>query len=146
MTEIADVVVENEPSVLDSNLRSKPLLAAPIKRFLASKAAKEILIFLAFIALTLVMTWPWILHIRDHVSDPGDPYLVGWTLWWDYYGTFHHPLSFFQANIFYPYQYSLAFRSHYYGFAVFFFPLFALGVRPLTIVGLATLLGFAYSG
>src|SRR6266404_4044009 len=146
MTEIADVVVENEPSVLDSNLRGNFLLSAPIKRFLASKAAREILVFLAFSVLTLVMTWPWILHIRDYVSDPGDPYLVGWTLWWDYYGTFHHPLSFFHANIFYPYQYSLAFSEHYYGIAVFFFPFFALGVRPLTIVGLATLLGFAYSG
>jgi len=146
MTQIADVVVEKEPGALDSNLRGEPPLAAPIKQFLASKTAKEILIFLAFTALTLVMTWPWILHIRDYVSDPGDPYLVGWTLWWDYYGTFHHPLSFFHANIFYPYQYSLAFSEHYYGIAVFFFPLFALGVRPLTIVGLATLLGFAYSG
>jgi hypothetical protein len=146
MMEIADVVDDREKSALYSNPSVKPTRAIPIKKLLTSKTAKEIFVFFAFVVLTLVMTWPWALHVRDYVSDPGDPYLNGWTLWWDYYGTFHHPLSFFQANIFYPYKYSLAFSEHYYGIAVFFFPLFALGVRPLTIVSLATLLGFAYSG
>src|SRR5438309_7274114 len=107
---------------------------------------RESFVFLAFLALTLVMTWPWITHLRDAASDPGDPYLNSWILWWDFHQTFHHPLSLFQGNIFYPYRYTLAFSEHNYGIAVLFFPLFALGVRPLTVHGLAELCGFAFCG
>lgn len=106
----------------------------------------EILVFLAFLGLTAVMTWPWVLHMRDYCSDAGDPYLVSWTLWWDFHQTFHDPLHLFHGNIFFPLKYSLAFSEHNYGIALLFFPLYALGIRPLTVQGLATLLGFASSG
>ncbi|MFI5119652.1 MAG: hypothetical protein ACHQM4_04525 [Thermoanaerobaculia bacterium] len=106
----------------------------------------EILVCLAFLGLTALMTWPWVLHLRDHCSDAGDPYLVSWTLWWDFHQTFHDPLHLFDGNVFFPMKYSLAFSEHNYGIALLFFPLFALGMRPLTVQGLATLLGFAFSG
>src|SRR5436190_7627355 len=108
--------------------------------------AREALVFLGFLALTLIMTWPWVAHLRDTASDPGDPYLNSWILWWDYHQTFRDPLNLFHANIYYPYRYTLAFSEHNYGIALLCFPLFALGLRPLTIHGLATLLGFAFSG
>ncbi len=107
---------------------------------------RESLIFLGFIALTSVMTWPWVLHLRDHASDNGDPYLVSWTLWWDFFQTFHDPLNLFHGNVFFPMKYGLAFSEHNYGIALPFFPLFALGARPLTVHGLATLLGFTLAG
>ena len=106
----------------------------------------EILVCLAFLGLTAVMTWPWVLHVRDYCSDAGDPYLVSWTLWWDFHQTFHDPLHLFDGNVSFPMKYSLAFSEHNYGIALPFFPLFAFGVRPLTVHGLATLLGFAFSG
>ena len=109
-------------------------------------AIREVLIFLAFLGLTIVMTWPWITHIRDAASDAGDPYLNSWILWWDYHQTLHSPLNLFHGNIFYPYRYTLAFSENNYGIALLFFPLFALGLRPLTIHGIATLLGFAFCG
>lgn len=117
-----------------------------LRAWLRRPAGRDLLIFLSFLGLTLVMTWPWITHLRDAASDPGDPYLNSWILWWDYHQTFHHPLSLFHANIFFPYKYTLAFSENNYGIAVIFFPLFALGVSPLTIHGLATLLGFTLSG
>jgi hypothetical protein len=107
---------------------------------------REALVFVAFLALTAVMTWPWILHVRDHCSDNGDPYLVSWTLWWDFHQTFHDPFHLFDGNVSFPMKYSLAFSEHNYGIALPFFPLLALGMRPLTVHGLATLLGFALAG
>ncbi|MGZ5427057.1 MAG: hypothetical protein ACXWE1_07585, partial [Thermoanaerobaculia bacterium] len=107
---------------------------------------REVLVCLAFLGLTVVMTWPWVLHLRDHCSDPGDPYLNSWIMWWDFHQTFHDPLHLFHGNIFFPLKYSLAFSEHNYGIALLFFPLYALGIRPLTVQGLATLLGFASSG
>jgi hypothetical protein len=108
--------------------------------------AREALVFAVFIVLTAAMTWPWVLHLRDAVADRGDPYMIAWTLWSDYHQTFHHPLHLFDANIFYPYHYTLAFSENDYGIALLFFPLFAAGVRPLTINSIATFLGFAFSG
>lgn len=114
----------------------------PRQRTLAS----ELLIFLVFLVLTSVMTWPWVTHLRDAASDPGDPYFISWILWWDYHQTLHSPLNLFHANIFFPYRYTLAFSEHHYGIALFCFPLLALGLRPLTVTGIATLVGFAFSG
>ena len=37
---------------------------------------------LVFTALTAVMTYPQVLHLRDGVHDDGDPLLNTWTLTW----------------------------------------------------------------
>ncbi|HKP47673.1 MAG TPA: hypothetical protein VJT50_13820, partial [Pyrinomonadaceae bacterium] len=113
---------------------------------LAAPWFRELGIILVFVVITLVMTWPWVLHLRDAVSDPGDPYLNAWIMWWDYYQTFHDPIHLFQAPIFYPYSYTLAYSEHNYGIAMLFFPFYAMGLRPLTAAGLATLAGFVISG
>ncbi len=117
-----------------------------VSRLFASRPFRGALIPLGFVALTVLMTWPWVLHLRDSVSDPGDPYLNAWIMWWDYYQTFHDPVNLFHAPIFYPNSYTLAYSEHNYGIALLFFPLYALGLRPLTAAGLATVLGFAISG
>jgi hypothetical protein len=117
-----------------------------VKRILGSVGAREVGIFLGFCLLTVLMTWPWILHLRDAVADKGDPYMIAWTLWWDFHQTFHNPLHLFDANVFYPYRYTLAFSENDYGIALLFFPLFGLGLRPLTVSAIATFLGFVFSG
>jgi len=121
----------------------KSLSAAAMK---ARLAAREITFFAIFLGLTVVMTWPWALHLRDAAGDRGDSYLNAWILWWDYHQTFHNPLDLFNANILYPYRYTLAFSENNYGIALFFFPLYALGLTPLTVHGVATLFGFAFCG
>ena len=126
---------------LETRNVESPRMSERLRRLLP-----EFLVCLAFLGLTAVMTWPWVLHLRDHCSDTGDPYLVSWTLWWDFHQTFHDPLHLFDGNVSFPMKYSLAFSEHNYGIALPFFPLLALGVRPLTVQGLATLLGFAFSG
>lgn len=117
-----------------------------VSRLLARLPFREVSIAFAFIALTALMTWLWVLHLRDAVPDPSDPYLNAWTMWWDYYQTFHDPVNLFHAPIFYPNSYTLAYSEHNYGIALLFFPFYALGLRPLTSAGLATILGFAFSG
>lgn len=110
------------------------------------RIAREALILAAFAALTVCMTWPWALHLKNGVADAGDTYLNAWILWWDYHQTFHAPLHLFDGNIFFPYADTLAFSEHNYGIALLFFPLFALGGRPLTAMSVATLLAIASSG
>ena len=106
----------------------------------------EIFIILVFCAFTTLLTYPYINHLRNAVVDTGDPYLISWILWWDYHQTFTDPLNLFHANLFYPYRYTLAFSEHSYGIAVLFFPLFALGLKPLTVHAVAMFFGFAVCG
>jgi hypothetical protein len=108
--------------------------------------ARETAIFLGFCAFTAAVTWPYVTRLRDAVVDAGDPYLVSWMLWWDYHQTFTDPLNLFQSNLFFPYHYTLAFSEHCYGIALPFFPLFALGFRPLTVHAVAIFFGFATCG
>jgi len=109
-------------------------------------AVRELLVVLAFCAFTALLTWPYVTRLRDAVVDPGDPYLVTWIMWWDYHQTFRDPLNLFHSNTFYPLRYTLAFSEHCYGLALPFFPLFAAGLRPLTVHAVAVFLGFALSG
>lgn len=107
---------------------------------------REILILLAFCFFTAVLTWPYVTRLRDAVVDKGDPYLVAWILWWDYHQTFTDPLHLFDANVFYPLKYSLAFSEHHYGIALLFFPLHFIGLRPLTVQTVALFFAFALTG
>ena len=107
---------------------------------------REILVLLAFCLFTAILTWPYVTRLRDAVVDKGDPYLVAWIMWWDYHQTFTDPLRLFHANIFYPLKYTLAFSEHCYGIALLFFPLYFIGLTPLTVQTVALFFGFAVSG
>jgi hypothetical protein len=99
-----------------------------------------------FAGLSIFMTWPLLPNINRAVAYPGDPYINTWVLDWDWHATFHQPGRLFQANIFYPAKYSLAFSENLYGIAVVLFPLRAVGVTPLTAYNVAMLLGYALCG
>jgi hypothetical protein len=101
---------------------------------------------LAFLGLSLGMTWPLALNLGRAVSDPGDPYITIWILDWDWWATFHAPLSLFDANAFYPARYSLAFSENLYGLAVLLFPLRMFGMDAITAHNVALVAGFAFSG
>jgi hypothetical protein len=107
---------------------------------------REILVLLVFCLFTSILTWPYVTRLRDAVVDKGDPYLIAWIMWWDYHQTFTDPLHLFDANVFYPLKYSLAFSEHSYGIAMLFFPLYYLGLTPLTVQTVALFLGFAVNG
>ena len=107
---------------------------------------RETIVFLGFFALTAIMTWPWILHIRDAVSDRGDSYAHAYWLWWGAHQIFHDPLNLFNATIFFPYKNTLAFSENDFGIALLFSPLYAMGIRPVTMLSIATLLAYPFSG
>lgn len=107
---------------------------------------RDVLVFLSFCFFTALLTWPYVTRLHDAVVDTGDPYLVSWILWWDYHQTFTDPLNLFHANLFYPLRYTLALSENSYGISLLFFPLYALGARPLTVHAVAMFFGFATCG
>jgi hypothetical protein len=68
--------------------------------------------------LALAMHWPLPLHMgRDIAKDTGDPLVQAWQVAWDGHALAHHPLSWFQANTFWPLRDSLAFSDALIGYA-----------------------------
>src|SRR5262249_37753662 len=66
-------------------------------------------------------------------------------LHWDYHQTFHDPARLFDANIFYPARYALAFSENLYGASLFGFALYAAGVSTLAAYNVLFLLGMFLS-
>lgn len=135
-------------SANSSSLKHRAISVARhiIQTFTRRRFLRELFILIAFCLLTSAITWPYVTRLRDSVADAGDPYLHAWVMWWDYHQTFHDPLHLFNGNIFYPLPYTLAFTENEYGIALLFFPLYAVGLHPLTVISVATFLGFAFSG
>lgn len=145
-----------EPEPAQDNARLKPVATKSLKLTLRTPddnfsrplrtLVREILVLLVFCLFTAILTWPYVTRLRDAVVDKGDPYLMAWIMWWDYHATFTNPLHLFDANVFYPLKYSLAFSENSYGLSLLFFPLYLIGLKPLTIQTVALFFGFAVSG
>ena len=101
---------------------------------------------LAFTALTAVMTYPQVLHLRDGVHDDGDPLLNTWTLAWVAHQLPRAPARLFDANIFYPERKTLAFTETLLLPGLVAAPLQWIGVAPLLVHNLVLLSGFVLSG
>jgi hypothetical protein len=101
---------------------------------------------LVFTALTAVMTYPQVLHLRDGVHDDGDPLLNTWTLAWVAHQLPRAPARLFDANIFSPERKTLAFTETLLLPGVVAAPLHWVGVAPLLVHNLVLLSGFVVSG
>jgi hypothetical protein len=75
------------------------------------------------------------------LPDLWDAKLNAWILNWDYHQTFRDPLHLFDANIFYPATYALAFSENLYGASFFGFPFYAAGASALFVYNVLFLLG-----
>jgi hypothetical protein len=100
---------------------------------------------LFFLLATVVFTWPIAAHVTDGLGDIWDAKLNAWILHWDFHQTFRDPLHLYDANIFYPARYSLAFSENLFGAALFAFPLYAAGVSTLAAYNVVFLLGMFLS-
>ena len=99
-----------------------------------------------FTALTAVMTFPQVLHMRDAVHDDGDPLLVTWSLAWVAHQLPRAPAHLFDANIFYPERGTFAFSETLLAPGLVVAPLHWIGVEPILVYNLVLLSGFVLSG
>jgi hypothetical protein len=100
-----------------------------------------------FIALTLVMTYPLVLHLGSSVRDPGDPLLNTWILAWNNRQMAGFNFSgWFDANIYYPNRNTLAYSEHLFSQALVSLPVNLLTGNPILAYNLVLLFGFVTSG
>jgi hypothetical protein len=111
----------------------------------AKRAGREAALFCAYLLLAVAATWPLAARLDTAVSDLGDPLLNAWIIDWDCYALTHTPLHIFDAPIFYPSKYPLAYSENLIGIALVVLPFHLAGLPPLAVYNIAMLLGFAIS-
>ena len=119
---------------------------SPAIRDLRSAILREAAVFAFFVVATIAITWPLARNFRTAVPDPGDPILNAWIIDWDIYALTHSPSHLFDAPIYYPAKYPLAFSENMLGIALFALPFHLFHVPPLALYNLMVLLGFAHAG
>jgi hypothetical protein len=100
-----------------------------------------------FVALAVLHTWPL-------ASAPGtlgrqdnaDAQLNAWALAWVAHALPTQPLRLFDANIFYPDRYTLAYSEHVFVQGVMGAPLAWLGASPVLVMNLLIIAGLALTG
>ena len=112
---------------------------------MAVRTLRELALFAFYLLIAIVLTWPLAANLPTAVSDLGDPLLNAWILDWDCYALTHHPLHLFDAPIFYPAKYPLAYSEHLVGIALVVLPFWLAGAGAITLHNIALLLGFALS-
>src|SRR5919106_707182 len=75
---------------------------------------------LAGVLLALVMHWPLPLHIGSDIpKDLGDPLPQAWQIAWGGHALQHQPLDYWQSNMYWPLDNTLAFSDALVGYAPF---------------------------
>lgn len=112
------------------------------------KARLHLLAGLFFGLLTVGMTWPVAQHLNTHVT-PGQqpvmtvPYLNLWTLAWNHRWLRGETESYWDANLFYPHQKTLAYSEPQFGMGILTAPLVFWGANTVLAYNLL-LLGFVW--
>lgn len=104
-------------------------------------------VLVLFVAMAIVQTWPL---ARDpaHLSrnDNADTVLNEWALSWVAHQAVRDPLHLFDANIFYPERYTLAYSESMIVQAAMAAPLLWSGLSPVLVYNLLVIAGFALNG
>ena len=72
------------------------------------------------VALALLMHWPLPLHLgSDLPKDLGDPLPQAWQIAWGGHALQHQPFDYWQSNMYFPLENTLAFSDALVGYAPF---------------------------
>ena len=114
---------------------------------LAGRTREATLVCLLFVLLTLVLAAPLSLSPATHALPlSADTRLFLWTISWDVEALLHHPLTLFDANIFYPEPRTLAYSEHILGSAVIGAPALLATGNPVLALNVIVLLSCVLCG
>jgi len=107
---------------------------------------KHVAAFGFFLLLAIALTWPLAMQLDTAVADHGDPLLNAWIIDWTCHALTHAPLHLFDAPIFHPAKFSLAFSEHMTGIALLVVPFHLAGLGAVALYNIAILISFALAG
>lgn len=117
-----------------------------LARIAADHRVLSVAIIVLFLVLAIVLTRPVI--VKGHnstVGDPYDPTFHAWTIAWDVHALFTNPLNLFNANIFYPNRYTLAYSEHEFTNGILSIPFILTTDNPLQSANYVLILNFLIS-
>jgi hypothetical protein len=109
----------------------------------------SVLVLGVFAVLTVALTYPASLHAGEVLASPGDPLLNFWIIGWGQHALLAGPssaLHLFDANIFYPYRYTLTYNEHLLPLTFMVMPLWLSWPSPILPYNLLYFLTFLLSG
>jgi len=106
---------------------------------------RELAVFTFFLALSILFTWPLVLHLDTAAADRGDPLLTAWIIDWVCHALTHSPFDLYSGPIFHPGHYPIAYSENLIGIAIVMLPFHLAGLSALTVQNLAILIGYAFS-
>jgi len=106
-----------------------------------------IYVLIIALALAIILTWPFTMHLSTYYSDASDHTYFGWTMWHIAEslknGSLFNMQQFFIGNQFYPFSHSFAYSDHIlFPGLVLFTPLYILTKQIILSVNLVILLSF----
>jgi len=107
---------------------------------------KNVAAFAFFLLLAIALTWPLAIQLDTAVADHGDPLLNAWIIDWNCHALTHAPLRLFDAPIFHPAKFPLAFSEHMTGVALLVLPFHLAGLGAVAVYNIAILISFALAG
>jgi hypothetical protein len=99
-----------------------------------------------YLILAIGLTWPLATQLNTAVADHGDPLLNAFIIDWNCHALTHAPLHLFDAPIFHPAKFPLAFSEHMTGVALLVLPFHLAGLSAVAVYNIAILLSFALAG
>jgi hypothetical protein len=107
------------------------------------RVAGLVIVILLYLALACIFTRPMLTQGNNATyKDPYDPTFEAWTLAWDIKQLKSNPLDLFNANIYYPNPYTLAYSDHQLTTAVMAMPVLAITGNPIQTANLMLIFNF----
>src|SRR5712691_7579436 len=94
-------------------------------------------VFLLFLVLTALVTYPQVTGLGVAVPFHSDPYFSMWRLGWVAHEVLHDPRHVFEANIFFPAHDTLAYSDAMLLPGVVLAPLFWARINPVVVYNIA---------
>jgi hypothetical protein len=110
------------------------------------RTGESLLVAAGLGALAVLLTWPAARRLGTAAHDLGDPLLTTWILAWDLHALATAPLRLFDANMFHPHRWTLAYTDHLLGIVPLALPAHLAGASPLLAHNIAWLLTFPLVG
>ena len=132
----------------NNEVRLKPATEVRLKPDTTSEIRYAALATLAlFVVLAVLHTWP-LASAPGTLSrnDNGDFILHEWIMAWVSHQVVTNPLHLFDANIFYPEPYTLAYSDHLFVQSMLGAPFLWAGASPVLVHNLVLMAGFALTG
>jgi len=117
------------------------------KKVLQKRIIAGFIVILAFACIAAFLLRPVLWKGKGYaVGDPYDPSFHAWTISWDVHAIFTNPFNLFNANIFFPNRYTLAYSEHEITNALLASPFLALSGDPIQSANITLYLNFILSG